>query len=129
MQYITPLLGLSLVVLYGLKGDKWAWRSKKWLSLDEFKKSQKTWTPWAIIWFLMSLSLLIFMIILAVMNSSEEVAQEMQIIDRGDIEVSDQSSLNEAPSAHEGPKVRVPSNSCSSTEDFFSDLTNKSVKH
>jgi hypothetical protein len=49
--------GLNLVwwVVMGLKGNEWAWRKNKWESVEQFKKKQKPWTTWGIIFFVISL--------------------------------------------------------------------------
>jgi len=44
----VPVIGQFWWVVMGIKGNEWAWQKNKWLSVDEFKKSQRKWMPWAI---------------------------------------------------------------------------------
>ena len=35
-------------VVLGVKGSEWAWKSKKWDSIEYFQKTQKRWRNWGI---------------------------------------------------------------------------------
>jgi len=52
----VPVIGSFWWVVMGIKGNEWAWQKNKWLSVEEFKKSQRKWMPWAIA--LLALSIL-----------------------------------------------------------------------
>ncbi|MEO8400609.1 MAG: cytochrome c oxidase assembly factor Coa1 family protein [Gammaproteobacteria bacterium] len=39
-----PWLWVLVRILFGIKGNKWAWHNKKWPSLESFQESQKRWT-------------------------------------------------------------------------------------
>ena len=41
---LLPLLNLIIPVVLGVKGNEWAWRSKRWDSLRHFKSTQRTWS-------------------------------------------------------------------------------------
>ena len=43
------LAQLVICVILGAKGNEWAWQSKKWRSIEHFKRTQKTWTRWGIV--------------------------------------------------------------------------------
>ena len=43
------LAQLVIAIILGVKGNKWAWQSKKWNSIEHFRKTQKTWTRWGIV--------------------------------------------------------------------------------
>ncbi|MFC2002986.1 B-box zinc finger protein [Chloroflexota bacterium] len=45
---LIPYLGFIMVILLGVKGNEWAWRYKKWDSIEHFKRTQSTWTKWAV---------------------------------------------------------------------------------
>jgi len=46
---LVPFVNYFWWVVLGFKGDEWAWRKKKWVSVAEFKKAQKKWAIWAIV--------------------------------------------------------------------------------
>ena len=46
---LVPFVNYFWWVVLGFKGDEWAWRKKKWVSVAEFKKAQKKWMIWAIV--------------------------------------------------------------------------------
>ncbi|HLC89852.1 MAG TPA: hypothetical protein VJG65_02735 [Patescibacteria group bacterium] len=56
---IIPLINIIMVIVLGLKGNEWAWRSQKWESIEKFNASQNKWKPWGIVFLvLMILGLL-----------------------------------------------------------------------
>jgi len=38
-----PLFGLAWAIVLGAKGREWAWRNKRWDSVEHFKNSQRPW--------------------------------------------------------------------------------------
>jgi serine/threonine protein kinase len=44
-----PYLGLPMPFILGAKGNVWAWRSRQWRSIQDFKAHQKAWAKAAII--------------------------------------------------------------------------------
>jgi hypothetical protein len=47
-----PLVGIAMMVLLGIKGNEWAWQSKKWDSVEQFRHRQRIWMYWGIAAFL-----------------------------------------------------------------------------
>ena len=47
--WISLICQLVISVVLGVKGSEWAWKSKKWDSIEHFKKTQDTWRKWAIV--------------------------------------------------------------------------------
>lgn len=45
----VPLVNLVMWFVLGVKGSEWAWRSKRWDSVDEFRRVQRTWAKWGVI--------------------------------------------------------------------------------
>lgn len=43
LGFIFAILNLILAIYVGKKGNEWAWYGKKWESLEQFTKVQKTW--------------------------------------------------------------------------------------
>ena len=61
----VPFLGLAIAILLGLKGNEWAWKFKKWESVERFRRSQRIWMWWGIASLLAPLGLLIAIILMA----------------------------------------------------------------
>ena len=40
---LIPVLGFILRIVLGVKGNQWAWRNKKWDSIEHFRAVQKKW--------------------------------------------------------------------------------------
>src|SRR5215470_8375453 len=48
---LIPFFGLIMPFVLGAKGSGWAWRNRRWESLEEFKRVQRLWAIWgAVIW-------------------------------------------------------------------------------
>jgi hypothetical protein len=48
-----PLVGFVWWIVMGLKGNEWAWRKYKWISVEQFKHVQRKWMPWGITFFVL----------------------------------------------------------------------------
>ncbi len=44
-----PLIGTVMGFALAAKGNEWAWKSRYWSSIDQFKNHQKNWTKWGLI--------------------------------------------------------------------------------
>lgn len=47
-----PLAGLVMMVILGIKGNEWAWQSKRWESIEHFRRRQRVWMYWGLAAFL-----------------------------------------------------------------------------
>ncbi len=48
---LIPVLGpLAVSIWFGIVGNKWAWNSKNWDSIDKFEEAQKNWVR---LWFIL----------------------------------------------------------------------------
>ena len=45
---ISPI-SLIIAFVLGIKGREWAWKNKKWDSIEAFNKTQRNWTKWWLI--------------------------------------------------------------------------------
>lgn len=45
---LIPYFNFIWMVVLGAKGSEWAWRSKRWDSIEHFKRTQSTWTKWGL---------------------------------------------------------------------------------
>jgi hypothetical protein len=43
-----PFVGLAASIVLGIKGNEWAWQFKKWDSIEQFHRTQRTWMYWGI---------------------------------------------------------------------------------
>ncbi len=49
ISMISGMIGLALAIWFGIKGNEWAWRNKKFDGVEEFHKFQKKWVVAGII--------------------------------------------------------------------------------
>ena len=45
---IVPYVGFIMAIVLGIKGREWAWRNKRWESLEHFNHVQKGWSIWGV---------------------------------------------------------------------------------
>ena len=62
----VPYVGFVMVIVLGIKGNEWAWRSKKWDSVEHFRRTQKTWEKWG--WILTIFVFLLPILFLAIVD-------------------------------------------------------------
>ena len=48
---LVPYIGFVMAIILGIKGREWAWRNKKWESLEHFQRVQRKWSLWSLIFF------------------------------------------------------------------------------
>src|SRR5437899_373958 len=47
----VPVVNFVMVFILGAKGSSWAWRNKRWESVEQFKAVQRRWAKWgAVVW-------------------------------------------------------------------------------
>ncbi len=51
---LIPFINIIVFIIFGLKGNQWAWQSEKWESPEHFIESQKEWEGWGIAAFILS---------------------------------------------------------------------------
>jgi membrane protein YqaA with SNARE-associated domain len=51
----VPLVGMLMPFVLGFKGNAWAWRNKRWESVEHFRKVQRKWAMWGVIMLVVSL--------------------------------------------------------------------------
>jgi len=57
-----PLFSLAWAIVLGIRGNEWAWRNKKWDSVEHFKNTQRPWNIAGIVIFAISMVALIIII-------------------------------------------------------------------
>lgn len=44
-----PYIGFIFSIILGFKGREWAWRNKRWESVEHFNRVQKRWSMWGLV--------------------------------------------------------------------------------
>jgi hypothetical protein len=68
----VPLVNIAMPFVLGAKGSLWAWRNKRWDSVEQFRRVQKKWAQWglvAIVFFIASCVGLFFLVAAAIRGS------------------------------------------------------------
>ena len=58
----VPFVNLVFWIVLGIKGNEWAWRSKKWQSVEAFKSTQRKWNIAGIIVLVLSIIMMVLLI-------------------------------------------------------------------
>lgn len=66
IAFLAFILGIIWMVVLGIKGNEWAWQSKKWDSIEHFKRTQRTWAKWGIGLFIAAIVISIIAVIISV---------------------------------------------------------------
>ena len=45
---LVPFIGFVMAIVLGIKGREWAWKNKKWDSVEHFNRVQRLWSIWAL---------------------------------------------------------------------------------
>ena len=70
LSLIEPL-GIIVSIILALKGSEWAWRSKRWDSVEHFKRTQRTWAVWGVVVTIVSFVIMVIGLIVAVMEETK----------------------------------------------------------
>ena len=41
---LLPVIGFIMMIVLGMKGNEWAWQHKRWESVDQFQRVQRSWS-------------------------------------------------------------------------------------
>jgi len=52
---LIPFFNLAWAIVLGVQGNEWAWRNKKWDSIEHFKSTQRSWNIAGIVVFAISI--------------------------------------------------------------------------
>lgn len=69
----VPFVNFVMAFVLGAKGSSWAWRNKRWESVEQFKTVQRKWAKWGVILFAAFIIgfIALFFVIAASFKSSE----------------------------------------------------------
>lgn len=51
----VPIVNFVMPFVLGAKGNEWAWRNRRWDSIEHFQATQRKWTKWGIVLVLMAI--------------------------------------------------------------------------
>ena len=46
---LAPYIGIVVSIALGIKGREWAWKNKRWDSLEHFNQVQRRWSFWGVV--------------------------------------------------------------------------------
>ncbi len=84
---IIPYVGFVMSIVLGVKGNEWAWKSKRWNSVEHFKNTQKTWA-WV------GLVIVVFAFLVLPILAAIIVPNVSKFIDDGGTEANDTELSN-----------------------------------
>jgi hypothetical protein len=69
----VPFVNIVMMFILGVKGSSWAWRNKKWDSVEHFQTVQRKWALWGLVAWLAvgALTLAMIFTIVGAMKSSD----------------------------------------------------------
>jgi len=79
---LVPCLGWVMVFVLGAKGNEWAWRNKRWESVERFKQVQRYWA-WAGLGLLLAwilFAILMVFVVFATMKQSDAYKMSLQML-------------------------------------------------
>jgi len=65
---LVPVLWIIMPFVLGAEGNKLAWQNKKWASVEQFKRSQRTWARWGLGVFGVNAVMFLFIVVLGTMS-------------------------------------------------------------
>jgi hypothetical protein len=63
---LIPYFGFVWAIVLGVQGNEWAWRNKKWDSIEHFKNTQRSWNIAGIVVFAVSIVVVPVVVFLAI---------------------------------------------------------------
>lgn len=69
----VPFVNLVMAFILGAKGSTWAWRNKRWESVEQFQSVQRKWAKWAVILYALMASafVVLFFVVGGMLKESE----------------------------------------------------------
>jgi hypothetical protein len=69
----VPLVNVVMVFILGAKGSTWAWRNKRWESVEQFKDIQRKWAIWGLVAYslLIALFVALFFLVVGLLKNTE----------------------------------------------------------
>lgn len=79
----VPFVNLLMPFVLGAKGGEWAWRNRRWDSLQHFQRVQRLWAIWGLVSWIAVIGLVAAMVFTAIgaMRSSDAYQQAVRLIE------------------------------------------------
>lgn len=61
---LSLVIGIIMAIILGVKGNEWAWQNRKWVSVEQFKETQKKWAMWG--WIYLGITVIITVLIMVI---------------------------------------------------------------
>lgn len=80
---LVPLLGLVMLFVLGARGSAWAWRNRRWESIEAFRRAQRKWALWgvAVMALMICLGVGLVFAVLATMKGSDAYRITVQALE------------------------------------------------
>lgn len=94
-----PYVGVIMLIVLGVKGNEWAWRKKKWDSIEHFKNTQRKWGIAAAVVFVLGLIIVIVVLIAGSVPPTRPAPQPESPIEEGwvRLRIEDVGSIDYPP--------------------------------
>ena len=78
---LAPYVGIVMAIVLGFKGNEWAWKNKRWKSIDHFKRVQRIWSILGAGLFLSAITFLFVLFMLAFQTGEPETGEHLESVD------------------------------------------------
>lgn len=75
LALISPI-SLIIAIILGVKGNEWAWKNRKFESVEQFKKVQHIWAVWGLVLFLVGTVGILFTIVVVNISAARHKAEQ-----------------------------------------------------
>jgi hypothetical protein len=62
----VPFINFVWIFVLGAMGNEWAWKNKRWTSVEDFHRVQRKWAMWGVILFCIAIAFAVLMVVLTV---------------------------------------------------------------
>ena len=63
---LIPFVNIVMIFVLGAKGNEWAWKNNNYRDVEEFQKTQSTWNRAGLVWFIVTVIIVVIYIIMMV---------------------------------------------------------------
>jgi len=78
---LLPFVCYVMPLVLGFKGNEWAWKNKRWESIDHFKRVQRKWSIWGVGLLLIAIISFTFLFFIAFHTTEPETGEHVASVD------------------------------------------------